>query len=255
MATCARSSPKSLPWPAPSPTCSPRLGEGGPISSSAGSRTWCAGAPATSPPEDYDPVQGPGRSTTFASCPWTRSSASRITSSLRPSRRCFRGRPKSCIRGIRIARGDSWWTVLERIGYRRPVFRILIRDLNPAGVTKALGESRPNAKFRPLYQAALARQRSDWLCGVNLTRGYMALGRIGGYDGILSVGRVQTPLLALIVERGSGGRAVRSPFVPRPARAARVVRRVVPSAMDSPRRFWTTDHRRRAPACRPVVCG
>ncbi len=59
----------------------------------------------------------------------------------------------------------------------------------------------PNAKYRPLYESALARQRADWLCGMNMTRLYTLLGRKPGYDGVLSVGRVQTPLLGLIVAR------------------------------------------------------
>jgi DNA topoisomerase-3 len=91
--------------------------------------------------------------------------------------------------------------VLEYLGYRGPVSRILVSDLNPDAVRKALGSLQPNAKFRGLYEAALARQRADWLYGLNLTRMYTVLGRAGGHDGTLSVGRVQTPLLGLIVRR------------------------------------------------------
>ena len=91
--------------------------------------------------------------------------------------------------------------VLELLGYKGPVDRLLISDLTPPAVRKALGELQPNAKFRGLYDAALARQRADWLFGINLTRLYTILGRAGGYDGVLSVGRVQTPLLGLIVRR------------------------------------------------------
>lgn len=91
--------------------------------------------------------------------------------------------------------------VLEFLGYRGPVDRVLISDLNPPAVRKALAEPRPNTGYRGLYEAALARQRADWLYGINLTRLYTLLGRAGGYDGILSVGRVQTPLLGLIVRR------------------------------------------------------
>ena len=93
--------------------------------------------------------------------------------------------------------------VLQFLGYKGPVDRLLISDLTPAAVRKALGDLRPNAKFRGLYEAALARQRADWLYGINLTRLYTILGRAGGYDGVLSVGRVQTPLLGLIVRRDS----------------------------------------------------
>jgi DNA topoisomerase III len=91
--------------------------------------------------------------------------------------------------------------VLEFLGYRGPVDRLLISDLNLLAVRRALGELQSNARYRGLYEAALARQRADWLFGINLTRLYTLLGRAGGYDGVLSVGRVQTPLLGLIVRR------------------------------------------------------
>ncbi|HLX78435.1 MAG TPA: DNA topoisomerase III, partial [Acidimicrobiales bacterium] len=91
--------------------------------------------------------------------------------------------------------------VLEKLSYRGPVSRLLVSDLNPAAVRKALAQLQPNAKFRGLYDSARARQRADWLYGLNLTRLYTVLGRAGGHDGVLSVGRVQTPLLGLIVRR------------------------------------------------------
>ena len=49
--------------------------------------------------------------------------------------------------------------------------------------------------------SALARSRADWLYGINLTRAYTVLGRKAGFNGLLSVGRVQTPLLGLVVRR------------------------------------------------------
>jgi DNA topoisomerase-3 len=91
--------------------------------------------------------------------------------------------------------------VLEYLGHRGPVDRLLVSDLNPPAVRRALDDIKPNAHYRGLYEAALARQRADWLYGINLTRLYTILGRAGGYDGVLSVGRVQTPLLGLIVRR------------------------------------------------------
>jgi DNA topoisomerase-3 len=91
--------------------------------------------------------------------------------------------------------------VLMFLGYRGPVDRLLVSDLNPPAVRKALAEVQSNARYRGLYDAAVARQRADWLYGINLTRLYTLLGRAGGYDGVLSVGRVQTPLLGLIVRR------------------------------------------------------
>lgn len=52
-----------------------------------------------------------------------------------------------------------------------------------------------------LEYLALARSRADWLYGINMTRAYTLLGRNAGYNGVLSVGRVQTPVLGLVVRR------------------------------------------------------
>ncbi|HEY4016262.1 MAG TPA: DNA topoisomerase III [Polyangiaceae bacterium] len=91
--------------------------------------------------------------------------------------------------------------VLVFLGYRGPVERLLVRDLSPEAVRRQLAALEDNARYRPLYESALARQRADWLYGMNMTRLYTLLGRAAGYDGVLSVGRVQTPLLGLIVAR------------------------------------------------------
>ncbi len=79
--------------------------------------------------------------------------------------------------------------------------RLLVRDLSPGAMRQAVDRLDPNSTYRPLYHAALARQRADWVYGMNLSRLYTLLGRSGGYTGVLSVGRVQTPVLGLIVRR------------------------------------------------------
>lgn len=81
------------------------------------------------------------------------------------------------------------------------VLRCLISDLNPAAVTKALNNLRKNTDFIPLATSALARARADWLYGINMTRLCTLQGRQSGYNGVLSIGRVQTPVLGLIVHR------------------------------------------------------
>ncbi|WP_137226687.1 DNA topoisomerase III [Shewanella sp. MEBiC00475] len=81
------------------------------------------------------------------------------------------------------------------------VQRLLINDLNPQAVKRALGQLRSNREFIPLSTSALARSRADWLYGMNMTRAYTIQGRKVGYQGVLSVGRVQTPLLGLVVRR------------------------------------------------------
>ncbi|EHM2866672.1 DNA topoisomerase III [Salmonella enterica] len=84
---------------------------------------------------------------------------------------------------------------------RQQVRRCLINDLNPQAVERAIDRLRANSDFVPLCVSALARARADWLYGINMTRAYTILGRNAGYQGVLSVGRVQTPVLGLVVRR------------------------------------------------------
>jgi len=84
---------------------------------------------------------------------------------------------------------------------KQAVQRCLISDLNANAVRKALTQLQPNSEFIPLSVSALARSRADWLYGINMTRAYTIRGRQAGYNGVLSVGRVQTPLLGLVVRR------------------------------------------------------
>lgn len=81
------------------------------------------------------------------------------------------------------------------------VQRCLISDLNLPAIQRSLANLRSNRDFIPLSVSALARSRADWLYGINLTRAYTLQGQKVGYQGVLSVGRVQTPLLGLVVKR------------------------------------------------------
>lgn len=91
--------------------------------------------------------------------------------------------------------------VLEHCRYRGKISRLWLSALDEASIRKALASTWPGHKTEPLYQAGLGRARADWLVGMNLTRAYTLIGRQGGYDGLLSVGRVQTPTLKLVVDR------------------------------------------------------
>lgn len=91
--------------------------------------------------------------------------------------------------------------LLEWLGNRKPVCRIWLAALDEGSVRKALGSLRDNRDYALLKTAAELRQRGDWLVGMNLTRAYTLAGRRQGGDGVLSVGRVQTPTLALVVDR------------------------------------------------------
>lgn len=95
---------------------------------------------------------------------------------------------------------------------KKRIQRLLINDLNTSAVKKALSALRSNAEFIPLSVSALARSRADWLYGMNMSRAYTLLGKQAGYQGVLSVGRVQTPVLGLVVRRDREIEA----FVPKP---------------------------------------
>lgn len=91
--------------------------------------------------------------------------------------------------------------VLYFVGNTKPVNRLWLPAWDEDSVKKALSNIKPNSDYYGYYKAALARSRADWMVGLNLTRAFTIAGRQGGYDGVLSVGRVQTPTLALIVKR------------------------------------------------------
>lgn len=92
--------------------------------------------------------------------------------------------------------------VIEFCNARQPVKRVLINDLNVSAAKKALSNLKDNSEFRGLSQKALARSVGDQLYGFNMTRAYtLAAQAKGGGKQVLSVGRVQTPILGLIVAR------------------------------------------------------
>lgn len=86
--------------------------------------------------------------------------------------------------------------VLEYLGNKKPTLRYLCGANDAVSVKRAINNLQPNKNFYNLYQAALGRQHADWLIGLNLTRFYTASASV-----LLSIGRVQTPALALVVQR------------------------------------------------------
>ena len=83
----------------------------------------------------------------------------------------------------------------------KPIQRCLINDLNTKAIAKALTQLKDNREFAALSSSALARSRADWLYGINMTRLCSLKGQQQGFSGVLSVGRVQTPVLGLVVKR------------------------------------------------------
>jgi len=89
--------------------------------------------------------------------------------------------------------------VLKQAGYRGPVQRLWISSLTPEAIRDGFRNLRDAREFDKLYQAGSSRAIGDWLLGMNATRLYTL--KFGGYKKVLSIGRVQTPTLAMLVER------------------------------------------------------
>jgi len=91
--------------------------------------------------------------------------------------------------------------LVEHCRYRGPIQRLWLSALDEASIRKALAALKPGAETFNLYHSALGRSRADWLIGMNMSRLFTLLGRQSGYQGVLPVGRVQTPTLRLVVDR------------------------------------------------------
>ncbi len=91
--------------------------------------------------------------------------------------------------------------ILLEMGWSGPTQRVWLQDLTQNGIRKAFQQIRSNNDYRGLYKAAVSRSRCDWLLGMNVTRAFTLCYQKAGGDGVISVGRVQTPTLNLIVER------------------------------------------------------
>ena len=86
--------------------------------------------------------------------------------------------------------------IYEAAQCEKPFSRLWISSLTPDAIRKGFAALRPGSDYDPLADAARGRSRADWLVGMNLSRAYSL-----AYGENLSVGRVQTPTLAMIVER------------------------------------------------------
>lgn len=91
--------------------------------------------------------------------------------------------------------------IIKYANVRKPVKRLLINDNNIDVVRKSLQSMKSNEEFKGEYNSALARSVADQIYGYNLTRAYTLSAQSKGIHTILSVGRVQTPILGLVVNR------------------------------------------------------
>jgi DNA topoisomerase III len=84
-------------------------------------------------------------------------------------------------------------------GCKKPVRRLWISSLTPEAIREGFDALRDGSSMRPLEDAARSRGEADWIVGMNATRAYSV--RFGRPGNVLSVGRVQTPTLRLLVDR------------------------------------------------------
>lgn len=89
--------------------------------------------------------------------------------------------------------------VMQKASCKCPVYRLWISSLTEEAIREGFENLKPQEEFAPLYEAGLSRAIGDWLLGMNATRLYTM--KYGQRRQILSIGRVQTPTLALIVNR------------------------------------------------------
>lgn len=88
--------------------------------------------------------------------------------------------------------------VYDYIGCTKPFERLWISSLESSAIKKGMDDLKPSKNYDNLFKAAAARQKADWLYGINGSRFYSI---VSGNGNIISVGRVQTPTLNMIVQR------------------------------------------------------
>ncbi|TFH85435.1 DNA topoisomerase III [Billgrantia azerbaijanica] len=178
--------------------------------------TWCLGhLLEQAPPDSYDPALKQWRLDTLPILPdrWRLVPRPKARSQLTVIRRLLKTAREVVHAGDPDREGQLLvQEVIEHLGWKGPVSRLLVSDLNRPAVQRSLARLEDNARYQPLYRAAESRARADWLYGINLTRAWTLTGRQAGHDGVLSVGRVQTPVLGLVVRRDAEIRD----FEPRP---------------------------------------
>ena len=97
--------------------------------------------------------------------------------------------------------------VYQQCGCRKPFERLWISSMEDSAVGEGMGNLRSGREYDHLYEAALCRERADWIVGMNATRLFSCL-----YGTTLNVGRVMTPTLGMVVQREAAIEA----FVARP---------------------------------------
>lgn len=91
--------------------------------------------------------------------------------------------------------------VLKKAESNLPVSRLWISSLTLTAISDGFQKLKPGSAYAGLCASAHARQRADWLIGLNATRAQTLVARSQGAEGVYSLGRVQTPTLGLVVDR------------------------------------------------------
>ncbi|MEW6157580.1 MAG: DNA topoisomerase III [Verrucomicrobiota bacterium] len=91
--------------------------------------------------------------------------------------------------------------IIQYVNSDKPIQRLWLQSMTPAAIREGFASLRDDRSMRPLADAAVCRSESDWLVGINGTRAMTAFNsKTGGFH-LTTVGRVQTPTLAILVER------------------------------------------------------
>ncbi len=91
--------------------------------------------------------------------------------------------------------------IVQAAKAKQPVRRLWLQSMTPASIREAFGQLRSDDEMMPLADAARSRSEADWLVGINGTRAMTAFNSKEGGFYLTTVGRVQTPTLAIVVER------------------------------------------------------
>ena len=91
--------------------------------------------------------------------------------------------------------------IMDFFGNTKPVKRLITNDNNIIVMKRALSNLKNNQDYYSLYQSAKARAVGDQLYGYNMTRAFTLAAQQKGFDGVINIGRVKTPILGLVVAR------------------------------------------------------
>jgi len=91
--------------------------------------------------------------------------------------------------------------IIQHTGARQPIQRLWLQSMTPAAIRDSFAGLRTDVDMQPLADAARCRSEADWLIGINGTRAMTAFNSKDGGFFLTTVGRVQTPTLAIVVER------------------------------------------------------